>query len=181
VLIVTLLGFSAGLPLALTTSTLMLWMTDVGVDLTTVGLYALAGLPYTLKFLWAPLVDAWRIPVLSRLLGRRRGWLIFTQLSLMAAILLLGRLDPLASPLLIAAAAVFVATVSATQDIVIDAFRVESLSTDQQAAGVGGYVMAYRLALLVSSAGVVGIVGFLEATGMPTTPCGSTAMPPRRR
>jgi MFS transporter, PAT family, beta-lactamase induction signal transducer AmpG len=62
VLVVTLLGFSAGLPLALTTSTLMLWMTDVGVDLTTVGLYALAGLPYTLKFLWAPLVDAWRIP-----------------------------------------------------------------------------------------------------------------------
>lgn len=168
VLIVTLLGFSAGLPLALTTSTLMLWMTDVGVDLTTVGLYALAGLPYTLKFLWAPLVDAWRIPVLCRLLGRRRGWLIFTQLALMVAILLLGRLDPLASPLLIAAAAVFVATVSATQDIVIDAFRVESLSTDQQAAGVGGYVMAYRLALLVSSAGVVGIVGYLESTGMPT-------------
>jgi PAT family beta-lactamase induction signal transducer AmpG len=168
VLVVTMLGFSAGLPLALTTSTLMLWMTDVGVDLTTVGLYALAGLPYTLKFLWAPLVDAWRIPVLSRLLGRRRGWLIFTQLSLMAAIVLLGRLDPLAAPLLIAAAAVFVATVSATQDIVIDAFRVESLSIDQQAAGVGGYVMAYRIALLVSSAGVVGLVGYLEARGMPT-------------
>jgi MFS transporter, PAT family, beta-lactamase induction signal transducer AmpG len=64
----------------------MLWMTDVGVDLTTVGLYALAGLPYTLKFLWAPFVDAWRIPVLSGLLGRRRGWLIFTQLALMGAI-----------------------------------------------------------------------------------------------
>ncbi|MFW6077801.1 MAG: AmpG family muropeptide MFS transporter [Hyphomicrobiales bacterium] len=168
VLVVTLLGFSAGLPLALTTSTLMLWMTDVGVDLTTVGLYALAGLPYTLKFLWAPLVDAWRVPVLSGLLGRRRGWLISTQLALIAAIVLLGGLDPLQSPLLIAAAAVFVAVVSATQDIVIDAFRVESLSTDQQAAGVGGYVMAYRLALLVSSAGVVGVVGFLEATGMAT-------------
>jgi MFS transporter, PAT family, beta-lactamase induction signal transducer AmpG len=166
VLVVTLLGFAAGLPLALTTSTLMLWMTDVGVDLTTVGLYALAGLPYTLKFLWAPFVDAWRVPVLSGLLGRRRGWLIFTQLLLIAAILLLGRLDPLASPLLIALAAVFVATVSATQDIVIDAFRVESLSTDQQAAGVGGYVMAYRLALLISSAGVVGLVGFLEAAGV---------------
>jgi MFS transporter, PAT family, beta-lactamase induction signal transducer AmpG len=168
VLVVTLLGFSAGLPLALTTSTLMLWMTDVGVDLTTVGLYALAGLPYTLKFLWAPFVDAWRVPVLSGLLGRRRGWLILTQLLLIAAIVMLGGLDPLQSPLLIAAAAVFVATISATQDIVIDAFRVESLGTDQQAAGVGGYVMAYRLALLVSSAGVVGVVGFLEATGMPT-------------
>lgn len=166
VLVVTLLGFSAGLPLALTTSTLMLWMTDVGVDLTTVGLYALAGLPYTLKFLWAPFVDAWRIPVLGRLLGRRRGWLIFTQLLLMAAIVMLGGLDPLKSPLLIAAAAVFVAAVSATQDIVIDAYRVESLGPDQQAAGVGGYVMAYRIALLVSSAGVVGAVGLMEADGV---------------
>ena len=167
VLVVTLLGFSAGLPLALTTSTLMLWMTDVGVDLTTVGLYALAGLPYTLKFLWAPFVDAWRIPVLSRLLGRRRGWLIFTQVLLIAAIVLLGGLDPMESPWLIALAALFVAAVSATQDIVIDAYRVESLGPDQQAAGVGGYVMAYRLALLVSSAGVVGAVGILEARGVP--------------
>jgi PAT family beta-lactamase induction signal transducer AmpG len=164
VLIVTLLGFSAGLPLALTTSTLLLWMTDVGVDLTTVGLYALAGVPYTLKFLWAPFVDAWRVPVLGKLLGRRRGWLIFTQLLLMVAIVMLGGLDPLRSPLLIAFAAVFVAAVSATQDIVIDAFRVESLSIDQQAAGVAGYVVAYRLALLASSAGVLGLVGFLEAS-----------------
>ncbi|HUF44024.1 MAG TPA: MFS transporter, partial [Aestuariivirgaceae bacterium] len=165
VIVVTVLGFSAGLPLALTTSTLLFWMTDVGVDLTTVGLYALVGLPYTLKFLWAPFVDAWRVPVLSRLLGRRRGWLFSTQLLLVVAIVMLGGLDPLKSPLLIAFAAMFVAAVSATQDIVIDAYRVESLGPDQQAAGVGGYVMAYRLALLVSSAGVVGIVGFLEAGG----------------
>ena len=109
-----------------------------------------------------------RFVILTFVLGRRRGWLILTQLLLIAAIVMLGGLDPLQSPLLVAAAAVFVAAVSATQDIVIDAFRVESLDTDQQAAGVGGYVMAYRIALLVSSAGVVGLVGVLESAGMPT-------------
>jgi MFS transporter, PAT family, beta-lactamase induction signal transducer AmpG len=168
VLVVTLLGFAAGLPLALTTSTLMLWMTDVGVDLTTVGLYALAGLPYTLKFLWAPFVDAWRVPVLSGLLGRRRGWLIFTQLLLIAAIVLLGRLDPLA-----VAAADRPRRGIRRHGLGHPGHRDRCLpgrepGTDQQAAGVGGYVMAYRLALLISSAGVVGLVGFLEATGVAT-------------
>src|SRR5690606_2295664 len=80
VLIVILLGFSSGLPLALSGATLAVWMTESGVNIRTIGLYALVGLPYTIKFLWAPLVDALDIPVLSRLLGRRRGWLVFTQL-----------------------------------------------------------------------------------------------------
>src|SRR3978361_1513356 len=87
VLIVMLLGFSAGLPLALSGSTLLVWMREAGVDLGTIGLFALVGTPYTLKFLWAPLVDALDVPVLSRLLGRRRGWLVFAQLLLIAAIL----------------------------------------------------------------------------------------------
>lgn len=168
VLVVTLLGFSAGLPLALSTSTLLVWMADAGVDLTTIGLYSLAGLPYTLKFLWAPLVDAWRIPVLSALFGRRRGWLVVTQILLMVAIVCLGMLDPVASPIWIALAAVALAGISATQDIVIDAFRVESLADDRQAAGMAGYVGAYRVALLVSSAGVIGLVGFLEAADVAT-------------
>src|SRR5436189_3443871 len=90
VLLVLFLGFSAGLPLALSGSTLLVWMREAGVNLGTIGLFALVGTPYTAKFLWAPLVDALDVPVLSRFLGRRRGWLIFSQLLLMAAIVFLG-------------------------------------------------------------------------------------------
>src|SRR3979411_475789 len=94
VLIVLFLGFSAGLPLALSGSTLLVWMREAGVDLGTIGLFALVGTPYTIKFLWAPLVDALDVPVLARLLGRRRGWLVLSQLLLIAAIVLLGFSDP---------------------------------------------------------------------------------------
>src|SRR6478735_7083271 len=90
VLIVLLLGFSSGLPLALSGTTLLVWMREAGVDLGTIGLFALVGTPYTLKFLWAPVVDALHVPVLSRLLGRRRGWLMLSQLMLIAAILVLA-------------------------------------------------------------------------------------------
>jgi MFS transporter, PAT family, beta-lactamase induction signal transducer AmpG len=166
VLIILLLGFSSGLPLALSGSTLLLWMKDRGVDLGTIGLYSLVGLPYTIKFLWAPLVDAFDVPFLGRLLGHRRGWLILSQLLLMAAICYLGSLDPLKAPGLIAIAALMVATASATQDIVIDAFRVEYLRVDEQAAGMAYYVAAYRIGLLVSTAGTVAIVAALEAAGV---------------
>ena len=88
------LGFSSGLPLALSGSTLLVWMREAGVDLGTIGLFALVGTPYTIKFLWAPLVDALDVPVLSRLLGRRRGWLVFSQLLLMAATVFLALTDP---------------------------------------------------------------------------------------
>ena len=163
---VVLLGFSAGLPLALSTSTLLVWMTDRGVELGTVGLYSLVGLPYTLKFLWAPAADAWKVPVLSRFLGRRRGWLIATQLVLMVTIVFLAFQQPEKSLWLVALAAFMLATASATQDIVIDAFRVESLEDNEQAAGLAGYVAAYRIALLVASAGVIGLVGWLEYRGV---------------
>src|SRR3990172_11182455 len=93
VLIVLVLGFSSGLPLALSGSTLLLWMKDVGVDLKTIGLFALVGVPYTIKFLWAPIVDAFQVPLLGRALGHRRGWLVFSQFLLMAAFLLLGFQD----------------------------------------------------------------------------------------
>ena len=166
VLIILLLGFSSGLPLALSASTLLLWMKDVGVDLKTIGLFALVGTPYTIKFLWAPLVDAFQIPVLGRLLGHRRGWLIFTQLMLMASLLFLGAQDPLSSPWMVALAAVIVATASATQDIVIDAFRTEYLPTDAQAAGMAYFVAAYRIGMLVSTAGIVALVAYLELSGI---------------
>src|SRR5215471_5515375 len=102
VLIVLFLGFSAGLPLALSGSTLLYWAAEVGVNLKTIGLFALVGTPYTIKFLWAPLLDALDVPFLSRWLGRRRGWLVFSQLLLMAAIVFLGGCDPLAVPGIVA-------------------------------------------------------------------------------
>src|ERR1043165_9945201 len=136
VLIVLLLGFSSGLPLALSGSTLQVWMREAGVDLGTIGLFALIGTPYTLKFLWAPLVDALHVPLLTQALGRRRGWLVFAQLLLIGGILLLALADPARSPWFVAVAALLVATTSATQDIVVDAFRVESLPESEQAAGM---------------------------------------------
>lgn len=166
VLIILLLGFSSGLPLALTGSTLSIWMKTQGVDLKTIGLFALAGLPYVLKFLWAPLVDHARVPFLTRYLGRRRSWLVTTQLALAAAIVAMGQVDPVATPLLMAAAAVAVAFCSATQDIVIDAYRVESLGADSQAAAMANYVAAYRVAMLTSTAGAVGLVSLFEDKGV---------------
>src|SRR6266850_1680344 len=109
VLIVMFLGLSSGLPLALSGSTLLVWMREAGVDLGTIGLFALVGTPYTIKFLWAPLVDALDVPVLSQLLGRRRGWLVFSQLMLMAAIVFLGLLDPATSAVMVAVGALLVA------------------------------------------------------------------------
>jgi hypothetical protein len=167
VLIVMLLGFASGLPLALSGSTLAVWLTEANIDLATIGLFSLVGLPYTIKFLWAPLVDALDIPLLSRRFGRRRGWLIFSQLLLIAAIVLLGLCDPSVSIPLITLGAVTVATASATQDIVIDAFRVESLETSEQAAGMAGYVAAYRVGMLVAGAGVLALVAWFEYRGIP--------------
>src|ERR1700741_5661186 len=98
VLIVLFLGFSAGLPLALSGSTLLVWMREAGVDLGTIGLFALVGTPYTIKFLWAPLVDALNVPLLSKLLGRRRGWLILSQVLLIVSIVVLGFCNPPITP-----------------------------------------------------------------------------------
>jgi MFS transporter, PAT family, beta-lactamase induction signal transducer AmpG len=166
VLIVMLLGFSSGLPLALSGSTLLVWMREAGVDLGTIGLFALVGTPYTLKFLWAPLVDALHVPLLTRAFGRRRGWLVFSQLLLIGAILLLAMADPARSPWFVAFAALLVATTSATQDIVVDAFRVESLPESEQAAGMASYVAAYRIGMLISTAGALFIVSGFEDTGI---------------
>ncbi len=166
VLVVMFLGFSSGLPLALSGSTLLVWMREAGVNLGTIGLFALVGTPYTVKFLWAPVIDALDVPVLSRLLGRRRGWLLLAQLLLIAAILFLGACDPAVSPLLVAVGALLVATASATQDIVVDAFRVESLDESEQAAGMASYVAAYRIGMLASTAGALFLVSGLQGFGL---------------
>jgi PAT family beta-lactamase induction signal transducer AmpG len=166
VLIVLMLGFSSGLPLALSGSTLLVWLREAGVDLETIGKFALVGTPYTLKFLWAPIVDAVHVPAFTRAFGRRRGWLLFSQLLLIIAILLLALTDPARSPFFVALAALLVAMTSATQDIVVDAFRVESLPESEQAAGMASYVAAYRIGMLVSTAGALFIVSGFESTGL---------------
>ncbi|MEM8645344.1 MAG: MFS transporter [Pseudomonadota bacterium] len=169
VLLILFLGFSAGLPLALSGATLLYWMAELDVDLGLIGLFSLVGTPYTVKFFWAPVVDAWKVPILSRLLGRRRGWLVFSQLLLIVAIIFLGSLDPLQVPWWVALGAFLVALSSATQDIVIDAFRVESLDQDQQAAGMANYVAGYRVGYLASSAGTLILVEYFQRSGVDTS------------
>ena len=149
------LGFSSGLPLALTFSTLTVWLAESGVQKGTIGLFAALGTPYALKFLWAPLMDRAPLPGLSRLLGRRRGWMLGCQLALMLGILALGAQDPVAAPGLTALLALIVAFFSASQDIVIDAYRVEILEERQYAAGAAVLVFGYRVAMLVSGAGAL--------------------------
>lgn len=162
VIAVLLLGFSSGLPLALTGATLQAWMTDSGVDLTLIGIFALVGLPYSIKFVWAPLVDRVRLPLLARRLGHRRAWLLTTQALLALAVVGLGFTDPASAPWMTAALAVAVAFLSASQDIVIDAFRIESLEVDQQGAGAAVYIGGYRIAMLTSGAGALILAQYFD-------------------
>ncbi len=168
-----LMGFYSGLPLLLTGSLLQAWMREAGVDLATIGLFALVGLPYTGKFLWAPIFDRYALPWF----GRRRGWLLLIQLLLAAAIASLGWMDPGRAPLGVAVAALLVTFFSASQDIVIDAYRRESLLDLEQGLGASLYVNGYRLGMLLASGGgliladflgfqrVYGLCGLLMATG----------------
>lgn len=149
------LGFSSGLPLALTASTLAIRLTESHIDKAGIGLFAAATMPYAFKFLWAPLVDNLPFPLLSRMLGRRRGWLLGAQCCLAGAICLLALADPRLSPWLTACAALLVAFCSATQDVVIDAFRVEMLPVEQQGMAAATYVLGYRIGMMASMAGAI--------------------------
>lgn len=146
--LLTLLGFSSGLPIGLIGGTLQAWMKDLGVDLSIIGLVALVGLPYSLKFLWSPLMDRFVPPWL----GRRRGWILICQIALMALLSAMALSDPLASPLLVSMLALAVAFFSASQDIVIDAYRAENLAQDDLGAGAAVSILGYRLAMLTSGA-----------------------------
>jgi len=153
------MGFASGIPLLLTLSVLQAWLTQNEVSLTTIGFAGLVGLPYTVKFLWAPMLD--RLTPLG--LGRRRGWLLLSQLCLVATIALLGLQDPSRNLWPVALAALLVAFFSASQDIVIDAYRRESLADNEQGLGASMYTYGYRLALLVASAGgliLADVIGF---------------------
>lgn len=153
---VFMLGFSSGLPLMLTAggSTIQAWMKDGNVDLAVIGRFALIGLPYALKFLWAPFLDSYMPPVLGKLKGwgRRRGWAILMQLGLAASLALLAFCDPSADITTFAMAAILVAFFSASQDIVLDAIRTEILSKDELGPGGSLYLTGYRLAMLVAGA-----------------------------
>jgi PAT family beta-lactamase induction signal transducer AmpG len=154
-LLIAVLGFYSGLPLALTAGTLTAWLSDEGVDRAAIGLFAAIATPYTLKFLWAPLLDGVRVPVLHRLLGRRRAWLLLTQVLLGAAITAMALANPAQGAALTALVGVVVAALSATQDTVIDAYRVERLAADEQGAGAAMATGGYRIGMLISGAGAL--------------------------
>jgi PAT family beta-lactamase induction signal transducer AmpG len=166
--VVLLLGFSSGLPLALTGGTLQAWMTVEGVSLATIGFFTLVGLPYTWKFLWSPFMDRFVPPFL----GRRRGWLIVTQLALAGLIAGMATLSPKQDLAWIALLAVMVAFMSASQDIVFDAYRTEVASKEQRGLAAALTVVGYRIAMLTSGAAALVLVagsGFIPALGWQTT------------
>jgi PAT family beta-lactamase induction signal transducer AmpG len=205
--ILFVLGFSSGLPLYLTGNTLQAWLSSVGADLGQIATLSAIGLAYTLKFLWAPVFDWIALPFL----GRRRGWLLALQLALVAAIAAMGLVDPIGAGGLFAALALAVAFLSASQDIVIDAYKADVLSPGERAAGASAYVIGYRTAMLGTGAlalvmadhvawpaiyatmaaiGLVGIAGTLLAPeppgppgppGPPRPPRGPSPGPPPRR
>lgn len=157
-IVALLMGFSSGLPLLLTVTLLQAWMKQEKIDLSVIGLMSLVGLPYTLKFLWAPILDRFALP----LLGRRRGWLLLSQLCLVAAITALGSTDPAARPFGVAFAALVVTFMSATQDIVVDAYRREDLPDAELGLGSSFYINGYRVGMLLASGG-----GLILADHMP--------------
>ncbi len=146
--VMLLLGFSSGLPLPLTSGTLQAWLTIAGIDLRTIGIFSLVGIPYTIKFLWSPLMDRFVPPWL----GRRRGWTLLTQLVLMAGIGIMGVISPRHAPLMLAILAMIVAFMSASQDIVVDAYRTDLLPAAERGIGVAVFLTGYRMAMLVGGA-----------------------------
>jgi PAT family beta-lactamase induction signal transducer AmpG len=148
-LVAFVMGFAGGLPLLLTMGILQAWMMEAGIDLTWIGMITLVQIPYTWKFLWAPFLDRFTLPFL----GRRRGWLFTAQIALMVCIAGLGYSDPVTNPWMMIAAAILVAFFSATQDIVIDAYRREDLPDEELGLGSSMYIYGYRLGMLLASGG----------------------------
>ena len=155
VIVVLLLGFASGLPLLLSFGTLSAWLREADVERSAIGLFSLVGLPYALKPLWAPLMDGLRLPILTDMLGRRRGWMVLSQGMLMLAIGGLALSNPGDAPFLMAGFAVLVAFFSASQDIVIDAYRIETLNEDEQGIGAAAVTYGYRAGMLVAGAGAL--------------------------
>ena len=157
-----LLGFSAGLPLLLVFGTLSFWLREAGIDRTTIGYLSWVGLAYGFKWVWAPLVDRLPIPLLTRLLGRRRSWLLLSQAVIMAALVGMALTDPKLALLPVVWCALAVAFASATQDIALDAYRIESADAQRQAALAAAYQTGYRMAMIWAGAGVLWIAARAE-------------------
>ena len=151
-LVMLALGFASGLPNLLIFDTLSLWLREAGLSLKVISIFALATLSYSLKFLWAPLIDRTRVPFLTGLLGHRRSWMIVLQVLLMIGLWLISGTDPARNLAVMAAFAAFVAFVSATQDIVIDAWRIEAAEVEKQGAMAAAYQWGYRVAMVVAGA-----------------------------
>ena len=154
------LGFSAGLPFLLVFSTLNARLADVGVETATIGFFSWLGITYSIKVFWAPVVDRLKLPLLDRLLGKRRSWIIFAQVGIAAGLYLMAHVDATAAPEMMALCGLLVAFSSATQDVAIDAYRIEIAEERLQAALAATYIFGYRLALLVAGAGALYLAEF---------------------
>lgn len=155
VLVMFFLGFSAGLPYLLVFTTLTAWLRDYGVTRTAIGFFAWVGITYSIKVLWAPVVDTVRLPVLTRLLGKRRSWMLLAQLGIAAGLAGMAGINPTLALTPVALMALWVAFCSATQDVVIDAYRIEAVDPEFQGAMAANYITGYRIALLVAGAGAL--------------------------
>ena len=160
-----LLGFSAGLPLLLVFGTLSFWLREAGIDRTTIGYLSWVGLAYGFKWVWAPLVDRMPIPLLTRWLGRRRSWLLLSQITIIVALVGIGLTDPRIALTPVVWCALAIAFGSATQDIALDAYRIESAETRRQAALAAAYQTGYRMAMIWAGAGALWIAARAEVSG----------------
>jgi PAT family beta-lactamase induction signal transducer AmpG len=156
------LGFLSGLPLALSASTFRIWLTEVGINLSTIGYLSMVAMPYSLKFLWAPIIDRYPLPFLTKLLGMRKSWLLATQICLAISVIMLGRTDPNEQIFITVIFAVIMTFFAASQDIVIDAYRIETLTKEQQGFGVSIFTYGYRMGMLTSGAGALLLSEYLS-------------------
>lgn len=162
VVAMALLGFAAGLPFLLVFSTLTAWLRDSGVERTTIGFFAWVGITYSIKVFWAPVVDRWRLPWLGGALGQRRSWILLGQLGIATGLLWMSWLEPQQGLFWIAIAALMVAFSSSTQDVALDAFRIEAADDHYQGAMSASYIFGYRVALLVAGAGALYLADWFD-------------------
>ncbi|WP_444924414.1 AmpG family muropeptide MFS transporter [Microbulbifer sp. DLAB2-AF] len=165
VLTMFFLGFSAGLPLLLVFSTLTAWLRDFGVSRTAIGFFAWVGITFSIKVLWAPIIDQLRLPFFTDKLGKRRGWMLVSQVGIAIGLVGMASVNPQQSLMEVALLALWVAFCSASQDVAIDAYRIEAMDEDYQGAMAANYVFGYRVAMLIAGAGALFIADAFSWSG----------------